>query len=220
MLASTFGSARLVQSERGRAGRAGRSKQPIQQAIACIIRCGVTLHIIIIITIIIARLTGGRGKGDTRKNHTPGLTRLIAREWLWLDRLPEDAGNQDICNSSCRLRTCMGMPCHHTCNAVAVRFEVDVDLWICVAASPPCERTGICSLHGVMAQAGPGTKFPFGNVVKRRRFASSALFCFCHGRLSDAEARLPCPRYDRIGRRCPGPPLACPPPAVGTRLPL
>lgn len=68
-------------------------------------------------------------------DHTPGSRRLIVGEWRWFDKPPEDAGTQDICNSSCRLRTCMGMPCHHTCKAMAVRFEVDVDLWICLAAS-------------------------------------------------------------------------------------
>jgi hypothetical protein len=91
---------------------------------------------------------------------------------------------------------CMGLLCHHTFKQVT---RVDLDLYSRICVAEPG-----CSLLGVMARAGPGTKFPIGNVVSRRRFPASAFL-----RLP---WRLPCDAFqpDRVSQRR-GFQLPCPP---------
>ncbi len=64
--------------------------------------------------------------------------------------------------------------------------------------------------------AGPGIEFPFGNVVERRRFPTSALSA---GAAAGAALRggiiFPALRYDRIGHCSPGTPSSHPPTRLG-----
>jgi hypothetical protein len=90
-----------------------------------------------------------------------------------------------------------GLPCDHTREQVAARFDVDTDLCMCLAHTLWPGRCAASSES--FAWAGPGTKFPFGNVVKRRLPATSAFLAEGLERLPDAGAHLPCPalRPDR-----------------------